>query len=196
MRSAEPGPPQLVLIDRKLRFHVALLEAAFSQDLPVALEEIVDRLDARPDRTERPVLVQILDRHPAAACSAKRSFTRSSLAWQSHADAITVIKDHINTVGRQLVKLEAVRENASPWQRTAMDRTRPILKELASDTASIVDYLTNHPERLKLPAYQDYLEANADHSEGLAALISDFVNYGRNKGRMEHLKDKLEIPSE
>ncbi len=124
------------------------------------------------------------------------SFTRSSLSWQSHADAVARIKDHINTVGRQLVKLEAVRENASPWQRTAIDRIRPILKELASNTESIIDYLTKHPERLKLPAYQDYLEANADHSEDLAALISDFVKYGRNKGRMEHLKDKLEIPSE
>lgn len=94
------------------------------------------------------------------------------------------------------MKLEAVRENASPSQRTAIDRIRPILKDLASNTESIIDYLTKHPERLRLPAYQDYLEANADHFEDLAALISDFANYGRNQGRMEHLKDKLEIPSE
>jgi hypothetical protein len=81
------------------------------------------------------------------------SFTRSSLTWQRHADAVAVIKDHVNTVGRQLVKLEAVRENAAPWQSTAIDRVRPVRKELASNTEPIIDYLTKHPERLKSRPY-------------------------------------------
>jgi hypothetical protein len=42
--------------------------------------------------------------------------------------------------------------------------------------------------------YKDYLEANADYATDLAAMIADFVDFGKSKDRMQHLADKLEIP--
>jgi len=44
--------------------------------------------------------------------------------------------------------------------------------------------------------YRDYLEANADYASDLAAMIANFVDYGKAKQRMERLGSKLEVPAE
>jgi len=43
--------------------------------------------------------------------------------------------------------------------------------------------------------YQDYLEANADYASDLAAMIGNFVDFGKTKDRMQRLGNKLEIPA-
>ena len=51
----------------------------------------------------------------------------------------------------------------------------------------------NHPRQTR-DKYKDYLEANADYAADLAAMIADFVDYGKTKQRMERLPAKLEVP--
>ena len=99
---------------------------------------------------------------------AMESFTRVNVTWECHAKAITVIKDHVNELGRIVGKLREARAEASPWQKTAIDRIVPFLDEL---------------------------EANVDYSADMAAIISDFVNFGKTKARFERLSDKLELPA-
>lgn len=122
------------------------------------------------------------------------SFALTGRTWESHAGVVTGIKEHINAAGRQLAKLEDARNTASPWQQTAIDRIRPLLKELASNTQAVIEHLNKTPKNLNAPEYKDYLEANADQAEQLAGMIADFVNYGKTKQRMERLRDKLELP--
>lgn len=127
--------------------------------------------------------------------STMESYTRSSTTWQTHATAVMQMKEHINAAGSTLAKLDAARKMASPWQATAIDRIKPLLKEIAFDTSAEIDYINSSPQRLMLPAYKDYLEANADSASVLSALISDFVNYGNTKDRLQHLREKLELPA-
>jgi len=122
------------------------------------------------------------------------SFTRVNVSWESHATAITVIKDHVNELGRQEAKLKEARADAAPWQKTAIDRIMPFLDELAGYTEAVIEHINAEPKRLNTAEYKDYLEANADYSSDLAAMIGDFVNYGRTKHRFERLTDKLELP--
>jgi hypothetical protein len=120
------------------------------------------------------------------------SYTRMNVSWESHAAAINQIKDHINALGRQAAKLKDARGTASPWQKTAIDRIEPFLEELTNYTYAIIEHL-NGEEKHTLAEYQDYLEANADYSADLAAMIGDFVDYGKTRQRLESLGTKLEI---
>jgi hypothetical protein len=43
--------------------------------------------------------------------------------------------------------------------------------------------------------YKDYLEANADYSADLAAMIADFVDYGKTKQGFERLTAKTRVSS-
>ena len=122
------------------------------------------------------------------------SFTRMNVSWESHANAITQVKEHVNALGRQAAKLKDARAAASPWQKTAIDRIEPFLDELGGYTSAVIEHINQNPKRLFTDEYKDYLEANADYASDLSAMIGDFVNYGRAKQRMEHFTEKLEIP--
>lgn len=123
------------------------------------------------------------------------SFTLSpSLGWQSHAAKITEIKEHVNKAGDTLSKLNQARNTASDWQRTAIDRVDPILRELAANTTSIIDHLTKEQGRLlNTEEHKDYLKTNAELASKMAAVITDFVDYGETKAKFEKLTQKLEV---
>jgi hypothetical protein len=122
------------------------------------------------------------------------SFNRSTASWETHAVQITFIKEHVNDLYKQETKLKEARGNASPWQKTAIDRIMPFLDELGGYTSAVIEHINAFPKRLNTPEYKDYLEANVDYAGDLAAMISDFVTYGKNKERFEYLNDKLELP--
>jgi F0F1-type ATP synthase membrane subunit b/b' len=126
--------------------------------------------------------------------STMESYTRSSASWQAHAVTVTQMKEHVNAAGRTLTKLQDARKTASPWQATAIDRVQPLLKEIASNTQSVIEYLNKNPQRLAMTEYKDYIETNSDEASDLAGLIADFVNYGNTKSRLERLTSKLELP--
>ena len=122
------------------------------------------------------------------------SFTRSTASWETHAVQINLIKDHINELGKQETKLKEARAEGAPWQKAAIDRITPFLDELEGYTMAVIEHVNATPKRLNTAEYKDYLEANADYAGDLAAMISNFVTYGRTKERMEKLTDKLELP--
>jgi hypothetical protein len=126
--------------------------------------------------------------------SMMESFTRMNVSWEAHADAITVIKNHVNEMGKIETKLAAARPGAAPWQKTAIDRIAPFIDELGGYTSAVIEHLNANPRRLNTAEYKDYLEANVDYSADMAAVIADFVNYGKTKARFERLTDKLELP--
>jgi len=122
------------------------------------------------------------------------AFTRVNVSTEAHALAINQIKDHVNELGRQAAKLQAARKDAAPWQKTAIDRITPFLDELTGYTYAVIEHINAKPAFLTTAEYNDFLEANADYSSDLAAMISDFVKFGRTKERMERLSKKLEVP--
>jgi hypothetical protein len=123
------------------------------------------------------------------------SFPYVSVPRDKHATTINRIKEDVNTMNRQLTKLEEARSAALPWQRTAIDRIAPLLKEMTLNTTAAIEHLNkNQKERdLRADAYKDYLEANKDASSHLSSLISDFVDYGKTKERLENLTHRLEL---
>jgi hypothetical protein len=126
---------------------------------------------------------------------AMEGFTRMNVSWQSHATAINQIREHLNALERAAANLEAVKDEASPWQRTAIGRMSPFLGELEGYTCAVIERISEQPNRLFTPEYKDFLAANADYSTDLAAMVSDFVDYGRTLERVTRLAVKLEIPA-
>ncbi|MEJ2009730.1 MAG: hypothetical protein P8Z30_16515 [Acidobacteriota bacterium] len=122
-------------------------------------------------------------------------FSTMSMSWQSHVEQITLIKTHINELGKLLQQMDNERETASPWQKEAIDRITPLAAELASDVEKTIEHINNNQNRLHTQPYKDYLASNYDVSKSISALISDYVSYGKNKARYEKLGTELELPS-
>ena len=123
---------------------------------------------------------------------AMEGFTRMNVSWEAHAVAINQIKDHINALEKQAGKLRDVKATSSLWQQAAIERIAPFLDELGGYTYAVIEHINGQVKHT--PAdYKDYLEANADYATDLAAMIGDFVDYGKTKDRLQQIEAKLEI---
>jgi hypothetical protein len=120
------------------------------------------------------------------------SFNFNAVTRESHVTAINNIRDKINALGRHVTKLQAVEAEASPWQTVAIGRINPYLEEMVGYTSAVIEHLNRDPQRT-FTEYKDFLEANADYSDDLAAMIGDFVKYGDSKRTFERLGAKLEL---
>lgn len=112
-------------------------------------------------------------------------------SWESHALKISSIKDHVNQAGKLLANLDAARAGASPWQHEAIDRIYPLLKELADNTQATINHMNENRANIHFPAYEDYTKAGAQLADELAALVSDYVEFGEHEAEFHRLQDKL-----
>jgi len=122
------------------------------------------------------------------------SFTLSNLSWESHAAKIMEIKDHVNAAAKTVDKLNLAKDRASSWQKTAIERVNPLMAELAMNTEATINHLNREKGHLlNNQEHKDYLKTNADLATRMAALVSDFVEYGEIKAKFETLSKHLEI---
>jgi chromosome segregation ATPase len=126
------------------------------------------------------------------------TFGRSDLSYESHAWKISEIRDHVNQTGKILADLENAQDTASPWQQQAIDEIRPLLQEIADNTTAAIDHINNNPGKVHLKAsqYDAYLKENYEVARELAALITDYVDYGKHKANYEQLAEELTVPKQ
>jgi len=122
------------------------------------------------------------------------SFNRTNASRETQAAAINTLRDDINALGRQVAKLKAAAAEASPWQKTVITRIDPYLEEMVGYTSAEIEHISAAREH-NFAEYKDYLEANADYASDLAAVIADYVDYGKTKERLARLGAKLEVPT-
>ncbi len=114
------------------------------------------------------------------------------LSWESHARKLTLIREHINRAGQLLTQLHDARDTASPWQQQAIDRIYPLLKELADNTEMTINHFKDNKDHIHFSAYADYAKAGYDLAQELAALVSDYVEYGEHEAEFHRLQEKLD----
>ncbi|HEV7396269.1 MAG TPA: hypothetical protein VGN86_07135 [Pyrinomonadaceae bacterium] len=152
----------------------------------------------KPESTEVAQMLQEAKEHAAELArdaDELESLTRSDVTWQSHAEKLEQIKEHVNAMGRLVPKLIASRDSASPWQQQAIDRMVPLLQELAANTSAAIQHLNQNRVRPTGGPYTDYLKENAETAHELSDMISSFWRYGQTRAKLEHLEQRLEIAS-
>ena len=104
------------------------------------------------------------------------------------------IKEQAAALQRDSEELEAFTRSDMAWQREAIDRTIPVAQKLASNTTAAIERLNKNPMRINDPQYQQYIKSNAEAASNLAALVRDFVEYGKTRTTLEASERKLEVP--
>ena len=118
---------------------------------------------------------------------------RSDLDWTTHAVYLESVKTHVNRLGQIIGKLQSERDQASPWQQQTIDRIIPMLREIAANTTKAIDHLNTNQVRPVSGDYPTWLRANAETAHELAQLISDTIDYGQTRARLEKLATELQI---
>ena len=150
-------------------------------------------------REESPQLTQILGEARVEAGELARdadeteSLIRSDVSWQTHAEMLDRVKEHVNNMAGIIQKLESERSSGSELQEQAVDRTLPLLKELAANTTAAINYLNQNKTRPLGDPYTQYLKENADTAHELASTVSSLYDYEKSMAKVDTLKNKLEL---
>jgi hypothetical protein len=150
-------------------------------------------------REESPQLSQVLDQARMEAGELAKdaddteSLIRNDVSWQTHAEALERVKEHVNSMGRLIQKLESDRSSGSELQEQAVDRTLPLLKELASNTTAAINYLNQNKTRPLTDPYTQYLKDNAETAHQLSSTVSSLYDYEKSMAKIGNLKNKLEL---
>ena len=120
------------------------------------------------------------------------SLIRNDVSWQTHAEMLESVKEHVNNMGRIIDKLTAARSSGSELQEQAVDRILPLLKELAANTTAAINYLNQNQSRPIGQPYTQYLKANAETAHQLASTVSSLFEYEKTMNKMDELKTKLD----
>jgi hypothetical protein len=122
------------------------------------------------------------------------SFTRSNVGWQSHSGQLERIRENVNKLGKVVQQLNQARGEASPWQQTAIDTITPLMHEIATQLTTTIEHLNANQSRIEMKPYQDYTRATYEAIRRATLTISDYVEYGRAKGKAENLQQEMELP--
>ncbi len=110
-----------------------------------------------------------------------QSYTNSPMTWESHAAQLRLITNDIDELAKTTVQLNGLRPQGSSWQQAAIDRINPLLKDLDDTVGSTIRTLAANPSQVNMPPYREYAHESYDVAQEAAAVISDYVRYGKAK---------------
>jgi hypothetical protein len=124
------------------------------------------------------------------------TFTRSRLAWTSHAVELNAMKEHVNDLGKVSQQLSDQRDLGSPWQQEAIGQIDPLLRDMADQLSTTINHLNDNHSRTELAMYRDYLQANHDLASRTTELMNDIVEYDRSNSKARAIEQKLEFATD
>lgn len=153
----------------------------------------------KPDSARITALLQHAKEHAAHAnINAERleSYTRSRTNWESHSAELSRMRENINDLGKDVAELSAAGEEASAWQKEAIDDIDPLLRRMADHLSATIRHLSDNQNRVHMPEYKDYAKTNYELSQKLLTMIDDYVDYAEAKSTAEALEQKLLLTAE
>jgi uncharacterized coiled-coil DUF342 family protein len=118
------------------------------------------------------------------------SYTFGRLDWRTHADQLSLAREHINAIGNRLKNLQAIRSTAAPWQQQAIESIVPVATQLAARTEAAINHLNENRGYLFAPEYTDHLRTIADHSDQLKESVNVFLEMASTQEKLDRLRDK------
>jgi hypothetical protein len=83
------------------------------------------------------------------------------------------------------------RDSALDWQKQAIDRAMPLMKDLAANTSAAIQHPNENKLRPIAGSYPEYLKENTETAQELSSMISNFVRYGETRARLENSSSGL-----
>jgi hypothetical protein len=118
-----------------------------------------------------------------------QSYTRTGVSRESHKSQLNALKDHINSIGERLARLQAIRHVAAPWHQQAIDSVAPVAANLASKTTAAIQHV-NRNNVLWAPDYADLLREISSNSSRLKDTVDVHLDMADTQNRLEQLRDR------
>jgi hypothetical protein len=115
----------------------------------------------------------------------------SRLHWQTHADRLNKIKNHVNRIGDRLETLQGMRYTAAPWQQEAINSVVPVAVDVAERTTAAISHLNENRTYLWAPEYVDHLRTISALSDNMQGLLDNHLKIIEARDKLDLLEEKL-----
>jgi len=115
-------------------------------------------------------------------------FTRGSLSWDSHINQANVVKDHINTMGKHLERLQAIRHVVTPWQLQTINSVMPSALILADHAESAIGHLNDRGKPLWDQEYVNHLRGIEGRSGQVKQMVDLHLDLADTQDKLERLR--------
>jgi uncharacterized surface protein with fasciclin (FAS1) repeats len=126
-------------------------------------------------------------RRDAAVLESKRR--NQQLSWQTHADTLSVMKEHINEMGRMLAELERMKPKATLFQEKAIEAARPHLENMAQRVQKGITWLNEDRGSISKAEYKDNLHGIWSDADQLYRNVDTIVDYHEARMRLHELAE-------
>jgi len=118
------------------------------------------------------------------------SFTRGGLTRESHVEQVSMIKDHINTMGKHLDRLQTIRHVATPWQQQTINAVVPAALILAAHTESAIEHLNDRDKPLWDENYENHLRGISGRSGQVKQAVDLHMEMANTQDKLERLREQ------
>jgi hypothetical protein len=112
----------------------------------------------------------------------------SMLSWRTHSDQQTLVKEHINQLGKMLAELENQKHVANENQRLAIEQVRPHLVGAAQNLTQAMELVNDDRINVRFADYADAVSNLYDHSEMMSEKLDTILDYENSRLRLESLE--------
>ncbi len=116
------------------------------------------------------------------------SYGRSDISRSGHSIRITLVREHINTIGKTLDRLQEIRGDVAPWQQQAIDYVVPVAADLAAHTEAAILHLNQPFKPLWDMSYTAHLRAIYDRSSAVKETVDVHLDMAEAGERLEKVR--------
>jgi uncharacterized surface protein with fasciclin (FAS1) repeats len=127
-------------------------------------------------------------RRDAAILESKRR--NHQLSWQTHADKLGTMKEHINEMGKMLSELEGMKPKATLFQEKAIEAARPHLADLAQRVEQAITWVNEDRNSISKTEYRDNLHGIWVSSDALYKDVDTVIDYHEARMRLQELAEE------
>lgn len=127
-------------------------------------------------------------RNDAAILETKRR--NRQLNWQTHANQLNVMRDHINEMGKMLAELEGMKSKATLFQEKAIEAARPYLEDLVKRVEKAINWVNGDRNSIFKAEYKDNLHGIWVSSDALYRDVDTVIDYHEARMRLSELAEE------
>jgi hypothetical protein len=114
-------------------------------------------------------------------------------SWQSHANYLDGVREHINAVGERIAELQRIRDSVLPWQQQAITEVTTHTAQVAASTQAAIVQLNDNRNSPLLSEYRDHLRTIEDSSAAMKERVDKYLNYEKAQQKFQQLSNELEL---
>lgn len=113
----------------------------------------------------------------------------TQIFWQAQASKLVRVENDVDTMGNDLMQLDAMKNELQPWQKQLLHRVTPNIHELVYQTDAAIKKLGAKQSALALIStqYPDNITMIADQTNHVIRSVGTFIHYQTAKAKLAGL---------